>query len=72
VWQDLRRSVEKQQVIEHYGDSKMPMQLRMLAKAVYGRSLMGQDGTFMRKQMAKMEVGGSGDEFVSMMNMSRT
>jgi splicing suppressor protein 51 len=36
AWNDLRREVSKQEITEHYGDQKMPMQLRMFAEAVYG------------------------------------
>ncbi|KAK4103156.1 putative MYND domain protein [Parathielavia hyrcaniae] len=36
-FQDLRCAVEKSDIIEHYGDPRFPMQLRMLAEAVYGR-----------------------------------
>lgn len=73
AWNDLRRKVTKQEVIEHYGDQKMPMQLRMLAEAVYGVGLMGQDGTFMRKQMMQMEKGGPpGGQFMSMLGVDLT
>lgn len=68
AWNDLRRRVDKQDIMAHYGDQKMPMQLRMFAEAVYGRGSMGQDGTFMRRQMAAMENGAGG--FMSMMDMS--
>jgi splicing suppressor protein 51 len=70
AWNDLRRGVDKQEIVQHYGDQKMPMQLRMLAEAVYGVGSMGQDGTFMRKSMMKMEQGGSeGGQFMSMLNL---
>ncbi|RWA10423.1 hypothetical protein EKO27_g4681 [Xylaria grammica] len=59
-WQDLRRAVEKSDVIAHYGDSRFPMQLRMLAEMVIGRGLGGSDGTQMRKTMVMMEGGGMG------------
>jgi splicing suppressor protein 51 len=67
AWSDLRKRVTKADVIKRYGDDKMPMQLRMLAEAVYGRGLMGQDGTMMRKQMVMMENGGPGDGMMSSM-----
>lgn len=41
-WSDLRCCVEKSDIIEHYKDKMMPMQLRMLAEAVYGTGLNGQ------------------------------
>ncbi|KAI1363621.1 putative MYND domain protein [Xylaria arbuscula] len=59
-WQDLHCAVEKSDVIEHYGDPRFPMQLRMLAEAIMGRSFGGNDGTHMRKMMAMMENGGVG------------
>jgi splicing suppressor protein 51 len=61
VWTDLRRRVNKQQVIDRYGDSKMRMQVRMLAEAVYGSGSMGQDATPMRRAMTQMESGGPGN-----------
>ncbi|KAL7918758.1 hypothetical protein ACQKWADRAFT_231453 [Trichoderma austrokoningii] len=54
-WSDLRCAVEKHDVIEQYGDSMFPMQLRMLAEAVYKRGPGGSDGTAMRKMMMSME-----------------
>jgi splicing suppressor protein 51 len=51
AWSDLRSRVSMQDVIESYGDQKAPMQLRMLAEAVYGaglrRSLVKMKGTSM-------------------------
>ncbi|KAF2820249.1 hypothetical protein CC86DRAFT_374458 [Ophiobolus disseminans] len=70
AWQDLRRDVTKQQVINRYGDDKMPMQVRMVAEAVYGAGSMGQDGTFMRKQLSMMEQGGPGNgQHMRMLNL---
>ena len=54
-FQDLRCAVEKSDIIEQYGDPRFPMQLRMLAEAVYRRGPGGQDGTAMRKAMVAME-----------------
>ena len=59
-FQDLRCAVEKSDVIEHYGDPRFPMQLRMLAEAVYRRGPGGHDGTAMRKAMVAMEQGTAG------------
>ncbi|KAM0258699.1 hypothetical protein ACHAQJ_003707 [Trichoderma viride] len=61
-WSDLRCAVEKSDIIEHYGDPQFPMQLRMLAEAVYKRGPGGQDGTQMRKMMASMEQGTNGSD----------
>ncbi|KAH8807158.1 hypothetical protein F5884DRAFT_788658 [Xylogone sp. PMI_703] len=33
-WHSLRHAVEKSDIIEHYGDPRFPMQLRMFAEAV--------------------------------------
>ncbi|KAK3305123.1 uncharacterized protein B0T15DRAFT_567174 [Chaetomium strumarium] len=59
-FQDLRCAVEKGDIIEHYGDPRFPMQLRMFAEAVYGRGPGGQDGTLMRQMMVAMEQGTAG------------
>lgn len=67
AWSDLSKKVTKAEISKRYGDDKMPMQLRMLAEVIYGRGLMGQDGTMMRKQMVRMENGGPGDGMVSSM-----
>ncbi|KAI1277355.1 putative MYND domain protein [Xylaria sp. FL0933] len=57
-WHDLRCAVEKSDVVEHYGDPRFPMQLRMLAETVIGRGFAGNDGTEMRTVMVMMENGG--------------
>ncbi|PHH63855.1 hypothetical protein CDD81_5412 [Ophiocordyceps australis] len=56
-WHHLRAAVEKDDIIEHYGDSQFPMQLRMFAESVYGRGPGGSDGTHMRQMMMAMEQG---------------
>ncbi|KAG5664330.1 hypothetical protein KAF25_008064 [Fusarium avenaceum] len=61
-WQNLRNRTSKQEVIDHYGDPRFPMQLRMLGEAVCGRAPGGGDGTAMRRMMAAMETGGGSDE----------
>ena len=71
-WNDVRNKVTKAQMVEHYGDEKAPMQLRMLAEAVYGVGSMGQNGAGMRKMMRSMESGGPGNgNVMSMMDISR-
>lgn len=67
AWSDLRKKVTKAETIAHYGDDKMPMQLRMLAEVVYGQGSMGQDGSMMRKMQSQMENGGPGNGMVSSM-----
>ena len=70
-WSDVRKKVTKADMIKHYSDDKAPMQLRMLAEAVYGAGSMGQDGSMMRKMMSQMESGRPGDgNIMSMMNVS--
>jgi splicing suppressor protein 51 len=70
AWQDMRKKVTKAQTIQHYGDERAPMQLRMLAEAVYGRGSMGQDGTMMRQMLRQMENGGPGNgQHMSLLNM---
>jgi splicing suppressor protein 51 len=70
AWQDVRKKVTKAQAIQQYGDERAPMQLRMLAEAVYGRGSMGQDGTMMRRMLRQMENGGPGNgQHMSLLNM---
>jgi splicing suppressor protein 51 len=66
AWSDLRKKVTKSEITDHYGDGKMPMQLRMLAEMVYGSGTMGQDGSGMRKMMMQAEGGGLQAQFMSM------
>lgn len=68
-FQNLYHAVEKSDIIEHYGDSLFPMQLRMFAEAIYGRGPGGQDGTMMRKMMA---AGEQGSGFPYMTNIDAT
>ncbi|KAI1328072.1 hypothetical protein F5Y16DRAFT_164933 [Xylariaceae sp. FL0255] len=58
---DLRRAVDKSDIIEYYGDSKFPMQLRMLAEKIFGRGPGGSSGAGMMGMMASMEGGDMGD-----------
>ncbi|KAI0455976.1 putative MYND domain protein [Xylaria acuta] len=60
-WSDLRCAAEKGDIIEHYGDPRFPMQLRMLGEMVIGRGFNGNNGTQMRKMMAMMESGSMGN-----------
>jgi splicing suppressor protein 51 len=66
-WSDLRCAVEKHDIIEQYGDPQFPMQLRMLAEAVYGRGPGGHDGTAVRMIMVAMEKGELGADTQSTM-----
>lgn len=40
-WSDLNSAVEKQDIIDHYGDATMPMKLRLLAEKIYGKKIEG-------------------------------
>ncbi|KAI3331448.1 putative MYND domain protein [Xylariaceae sp. AK1471] len=64
----LHHAVEKSDIIEHYGDPRFPMQLRMLAETVIGRGFAGNDGTSARKMMATMEGGGINGSVATMDN----
>ncbi|KAH0595191.1 hypothetical protein MHUMG1_06940 [Metarhizium humberi] len=57
----LQCAVEKSDIIEKYGDSQFPMQLRMLSEAVIGRVPGGSDGKALRKMFAGMEGMEHGD-----------
>lgn len=54
-WSSLASAVEKGDIIEHYGDSNMPMQLRMLGEQVYGLGPGGQAGAGMLRMQMMME-----------------
>jgi splicing suppressor protein 51 len=56
-WSDLRCAVQKHNIIEQYGDPQFPIQLRMLAEAVYRRGLDGKDLTAVRATMVARESG---------------
>lgn len=38
-WANINGTVEKHDIIEHYGDNLMPMKLRMLAEKIYGKKI---------------------------------
>jgi splicing suppressor protein 51 len=52
-WSFLSNVIEKSDLIEYYGISSMPMQLRMFAEQVYGRGPGGQSGTAAPFQSAR-------------------
>lgn len=70
AWESLSAAPEKADFIEHYGDSRMPMQLRMFAEVVYGSGPGGQDGKVMMEMMARSEGGGGGGVGMSTIDMS--
>jgi hypothetical protein len=75
-WSDLDKKTEKAAIIDHYGDTMMPMQMRMLAKSIYGTAIGGRPGTGMLNMQIMMEGGnGAGDgmddmAYVAHMDMS--
>lgn len=61
-WSSLKKKVDKDSVISHYSDPRMPMQLRMFAEDVYGSPPAGSgSGMAMRKLMMTMEARGGRD-----------
>ncbi|KAF1971628.1 hypothetical protein BU23DRAFT_590544 [Bimuria novae-zelandiae CBS 107.79] len=74
-WSSLRKKVVKDDVVKHYGDERMPMQLRMFAEEALGEPAPGTPagaGKSMRSMMTMMESGGAGDGLqYSMMNVAR-
>lgn len=54
-WYSLRNKVDKASIINHYGEQRFPMQLRMVGEAIYGVGPGGTDGTSMRKMMMATE-----------------
>ncbi|KAF2703283.1 hypothetical protein K504DRAFT_463662 [Pleomassaria siparia CBS 279.74] len=72
AWSDIRKKVTKHEIIQHYGCEKMPLQLRLLAEAIYGVGTMGQNGSQMRKMMRQMEGGGlPNGQIMSMFDISQ-
>ena len=71
-WTNLKRKVNKAAIQEHYGDDKMPMQMRMFAEAVYKRGPGGSNGKAMRQMMMTMEAKGGrdGEQVYSMMSLA--
>ncbi|KAH0373214.1 hypothetical protein KCU65_g544, partial [Aureobasidium melanogenum] len=67
-WSDLHRAVEKQDIINHYGESLMPMQMRMFYEKTSGRGLMGQSCNGML-QMQKREESGTLGMYSSMLDL---
>jgi splicing suppressor protein 51 len=66
----LASPVEKSDIIENYGDSQFPMQLRMFSEAVYGRAPGGSNGSMLRQMLMAMEQGEAGDMMMQGMDMS--
>jgi splicing suppressor protein 51 len=56
-WSDLTRKVGKAEVVGHYGDAFIPMQLRMFGEQVTGRGPGGQSGAEMIENQMEVEKG---------------
>jgi splicing suppressor protein 51 len=39
-WADINSTVEKSDIIEHYGDGMMPTKLRILGEKIYGKGFL--------------------------------
>ena len=56
-WSSLASAVEKRDILDHYGDSSMPMQMRMFGEQIYGTGPGGQPGAGMLQMMKQRETG---------------
>lgn len=70
-WSSLSTAVEKSDVIKHYENSEMPMQLRVLGEQVYGRGPGGQGSTALLKIQMMAEGGGMASSTMDMSSMFR-
>jgi splicing suppressor protein 51 len=70
-WSSLSRAIKKNDIIEYYGNSNMPMQLRMFGEQVYGRGPGGQSGAAMRKVQMMVEKGEVHSSQLDMASMFR-
>ncbi|KAF9207771.1 hypothetical protein BGZ49_010593 [Haplosporangium sp. Z 27] len=66
-WASLAAAVDKLDLIKHYGNDRMPMQLRMFGEQVYGTGPGGMSGVEMLRQMVESENGGG---YCSTINIS--
>lgn len=70
-WCNLAHAIEKADVIEHYGDARFPMQLRMYGDDVYGSApggMMPANQANMLAMMVSAETSGGGTAY--MFNMA--
>lgn len=65
-WSSLASAVEKSDIMEHYGNPAMPMQLRMFGEQVYETGPWGQSGAAMMRIQMQAEKGGSKTTYFSM------
>ncbi|KAG0314173.1 hypothetical protein BGZ99_008304 [Dissophora globulifera] len=62
----LDYAVEKPDLIEEYGDSSMPMQLRMLGEQIYEKGIGGKSCAGMLKMQLLMEDAGPGSQITTL------
>jgi hypothetical protein len=70
-WSCLTSAVEKHDIIEHYGNPLMPMQLRMFGEQVFGTGPGGQNGTAMMQLQMMAERGSVVTSHLDMSHLSR-
>jgi len=56
-WNSLSRKADKAKMIDHYGDSNMPMQMRLFGEQVYGTAPGGQPGAPIIALQMRAEAG---------------
>lgn len=56
-WSSLSQKADKAQILGHYGDSNMPMQMRLFGEQVYGTAPGGQPGAPIIAMQMRAEVG---------------
>ncbi|GJJ77250.1 hypothetical protein EMPS_09609 [Entomortierella parvispora] len=66
---NLKCAVDKGGIIDYYGQSNMPMQLRILREQITGRGPMGQSGAAMITMHMAMESG-QGPQYMSTLDLS--
>ncbi|KAK4171415.1 hypothetical protein QBC36DRAFT_339990 [Triangularia setosa] len=59
-WSSLRSAVGKSDIIEHYGDSFLPMQMRMFGESMYGNTPGATSGAGGMMQQLMMAASGGG------------
>ena len=59
-----RPTVDKAELISHYGDSYFPMKLRLLTDVIYSCSLGNNDGTPLKRMRAQLEQKEDSDQAI--------
>ncbi|KAG0252996.1 hypothetical protein DFQ27_007729 [Actinomortierella ambigua] len=70
-WSGLCWAVEKHDIVNHYGDQFMPMQLRMFGEQIFGFVPGGSKSDDMLAMQVEME-NGRGPRYVSNLDMSHS